>query len=226
MARSAVTRSPARKRRRAPTPPSEPAVDMSPGQYIVKVERASGEPLGDPIEPSDLLVHAHRDRHPVEIAAQFLASRLIHVTGNESLVKKGLKGIEFLGARLGRTVGELTGNPQDEGRVKRLLGVTTRDYVFQFREPTHLSERDVKARVAELQKQAQRAARGARQAPAPHVLLTGATGFVGKEILVQAASHPYVEQVVSVVRPETIRDRKTKEVVKVLSRARARARCC
>ena len=114
-------------------------------------------------------------------------------------------------------MGELTGNPQDEGRVKRLLGVTRRDYVFQFREPTQLSEREVKARVAELQKlaRAQLAALGKR--PRLKVLLTGATGFVGKEFLAQAASHPYVEEVVSVVRPETIRDRKTKEVVKVLS---------
>jgi nucleoside-diphosphate-sugar epimerase len=190
---------------------------MSPGQYIVKVDRQSGEPQSDPIEPAELLVHAHRDHHPVEIAAQFLASRLIHVTGNENLVKKGLKGIERLGSRLGRTVGELTGNPQDEGRVKRLLGVTRRDYVFQFREPTQLSEREVKARVAELQKLArsQLAALGKR--PRLKVLLTGATGFVGKEFLAQAASHPYLEEIVSVVRPETIRDRKTKEVVKVLS---------
>jgi len=193
------------------------SVDMSPGQYIVKVDRNSGEPLGDPIEPSELLVHAHRDRHPVEIAAQFLASRLIHVTGNESLVKKGLKGVERLGRHLGRTVGELTGNPQDATRVKRLLGVTTRDYVFQFREPTHLSEREVKTRVLELQKQAraQLAALGKR--PRLRVLLTGATGFVGKEFLAQAASHPHVDEVVCVVRPETISDRKTKQVLKVLS---------
>ena len=52
-------------------------MDMSPSRYIVKVERATGEPLSDPIDPADLLVHAHRDRHPVEIAAQFLASRLV-----------------------------------------------------------------------------------------------------------------------------------------------------
>ena len=101
--------------------------------------------------------------------------------------------------------------------MKRLLGVTPRDYVFQFREATHLSEREVKARVAELQKlaRAQLAALGKR--PRLKVLLTGATGFVGKEFLAQAASHRYVDEVVSVVRPETIRDRKTKEVVKVLS---------
>jgi nucleoside-diphosphate-sugar epimerase len=190
---------------------------MSPGRYIVKIDRATGEPLTDPIDPAELLVHAHRDHHPVEIAAQFLASRLIHVTGNESLVKKGLRGIERLGGRVGRTVGELTGNPEDAARVKRLLGVTRRDYLFQFREPTHLSEQEVKARVQELQKQAraQLAALGRR--PRLKVLLTGATGFLGKELLAQAAAHPYIEEVVCVVRPETIRDRKTKQVVKVLS---------
>jgi hypothetical protein len=36
----------------------EPSVEMSPGQYIVKIDRASGEPQSDPIEPGELLVHA------------------------------------------------------------------------------------------------------------------------------------------------------------------------
>jgi nucleoside-diphosphate-sugar epimerase len=206
-----------RRGRRAGRSKVDASVDMSPGQYIVKVDRATGEPLGDPIEPADLLVHAHRDRHPVEIAAQFLASRLIHVTGNERLVKAGLKGVEALGTRFGSTVASLTGNPADAARVKRLIGVTTRDYVFQFREPTHLSEREVKARVVELQKQARARLAALGKRPRLRVLLTGATGFVGKEFLAQAAAHPHIEEVVSVVRPETVRDRKTKEVVKVLS---------
>ena len=139
----------------------------------------------------------------MEIAAQFLASRLIHVTGNERLVKAGLKGVEALGARFGSVVAGLTGNPADAARVKRLIGVTTRDYVFQFREPTHLSEREVKARVAELQKQARARLAALGRRPRLRVLLTGATGFVGKEFLAQAAAHPYIEEVVSVVRPET-----------------------
>jgi nucleoside-diphosphate-sugar epimerase len=190
---------------------------MSPGQYIVKVDRATGEPLEGPIDPSDLLVHAHRDRHPAEIAAQFLASRLIHVTGNEGLVKLGLKGIERIGSSVGRTVAGVTGNPADAKRVARLLGVRTRDYAFQFREPTHLSEREVKARVADLQKQARARLAALGKRPRLRVLLTGATGFLGKEVLAQAAEHPHVDEVVCVVRKETIRDRKTKEVVKVLS---------
>ena len=40
---------------------------------------------------------------------------------------------------------------------------------------------------------------------------------MGKEILVQAADDRRLEEVISLVRPETVRDPKTKEVVKVLS---------
>lgn len=206
-----------RTRRGARAQAAPASVDMSPGQYIVKVDRATGEPYADPIDPAELLVHAHRDRHPVEIAAQFLASRLIHVTGNERLVKFGLRGVERLGARVGGTVAELTGNPDDAARVRRLLGVTTRDYVFQFREPTHLSEREVKARVRELQKQARERLAALGKRPRLRVLLTGATGFLGKELLAQAAQHPYVEEVVAVVRPEAIRDRKTRQLLKLVS---------
>jgi nucleoside-diphosphate-sugar epimerase len=198
-------------------PADAPAVDMSPSRYIVKVGRASGEPLTDPIDPADLLVHAHRDRHPVEIAAQFLASRFIQVTGNERLVKSGLKLFEAVGSRIGTAVGELTGNPADARAVKRALGVTSRDYVYRFREPTHLTEKELKARVQDLQKQARARLLGLGKRPRLRVLLTGATGFLGKEFLAQAASHPYVAEVVSVVRPEAIRDRKTKAVVRVLS---------
>lgn len=202
---------------RGPRETEAAAVDMSPARYIVKVERATGEPLSDPIDPADLLVHAHRDRHPVEIAAQFLASRLVQVTGNEGLVRRGLGLVEAVGSRVGRTVGELTGNPDDGRAVKRLLGVTARDYVYQFHEPTHLSEKELKARVLDLQKEARAKLAALGKRPRLRVLLTGATGFLGKEILAQAASDPHVEEVVSVVRPETIRDRKTKEVVRVVS---------
>jgi nucleoside-diphosphate-sugar epimerase len=202
-------------RRVKPAPPQP--VDTSPSQYIVKVDRATGEVMGDPIDPADLLVHAHRDRHPVEIAAQFAASRIIQLTGNEALVRAGLKGIEKLGARVGRLAGGLTGNPADEKRVRLLLGVTSRDYVFQFREPTHLTGKEVKARVRELQKQAQAKLAALGKRPRFRVLLTGATGFLGKELLAQAAQHPHVEEVVAVVRPEEVRDRRTKEVTKLIS---------
>ncbi len=194
-----------------------PAVDTSPSRYIVKIDRATGEPLGGPIDPADLLVHAHRDHHPAEIAAQFLASRFIQVTGNERLVKHGLKAIEAVGSRVSRMVGGLTGNPEDERSMKRLLGVTVRDHVYQFREPSHLGEKELRVRVQELQRQARARLQALGTRKRLRVLLTGATGFLGKEILAQAAASPHVEEVVSVVRPEAVRDRKTKQVVKVLS---------
>ena len=190
---------------------------MSPSRYIVKVDRASGEPLSGPIDPADLLVHAHRDHHPVEIAVQFLASRFIQVTGNERVIKRGLKAIEAIGSGVGWTVGRVTGYPEDARSVERLLGVTARDYAYRFREPTHLGDREVKARVQELQRQARSRILALGKRPRLRILLTGATGFLGKEVLAQAASDPYVAEVVSVVRPETIRDRRTNRVVRVLS---------
>ena len=220
MAPSGGRARPSRSRTRTrPKPPEAPApaLDLSPSRYIVKVDRATGEPLSDRIDPADLLVHAHRDHHPVEIAAQFLASRFIQVTGNESLVKRGLKLVEAVGSRVGRTVGDVTGNPEDARAVKRFLGVTARDYAYRFREPLHLSEKEMKARVQDLQKQTRARLGALGKRPRLRVLLTGATGFLGKEFLAQAASDPHVVEVVSVVRPETIRDRRTKQVVKVLS---------
>ena len=204
-------------RRRRGRAPAETAVDLSPSRYIVKVDRETGAELPDEIEPAELLVHAHRDHHPVEIAAQFLASRLVRVTGNEALVKKGLKTLDRLGARAASTVADLSGDPADEGRVKRLLGVTARDVLFRFRETTHLTEKEVKKRVGALQKDARDRLRAQGRHPRMRVLLTGGTGFLGKEILAQAASHPHVEEVVSVVRPQAVRDRRTKKVLRVLT---------
>ena len=203
--------------RRRPRRLDEGAIDLSPSRYIVKVDRETNAELPDEIEPGELLVHAHRDHHPVEIAAQFLASRLVQVTGNEALVKRGLKALDRLGAGAASMAADLSGDPGDVRRVKRLLGVSARDVVFRFRETTHLSEREVKKRVGALQTAARAQLEAQGRHPRMRVLLTGATGFLGKEILAQAATHPHVEEVVSVVRPETVRDRKTKKVLRVLS---------
>ena len=206
-----------RARAKGPSQRGPVVPDTSPSRYIVKVDRATGAELPDEIEPGELLVHAHRDHHPVEIAAQYLASRLIEVTGNEALVKRGLRAVDRLGGRLARTAAEISGDPADERRVKQLLGVSARDFAFRFRETSHLTEKEVKARIRSLQKDARSRLAVLGRRPRLRILLTGATGFLGKEILVQAASHPHVDAVVAVVRPETIRDRRTKRVLGVLS---------
>jgi nucleoside-diphosphate-sugar epimerase len=215
--RKTVTARPRRASGRVRAPSSAAELDLSPVRYIKKIDRQTGEEIPGPIDPEELLVHAHRDNHPVEIAAQFAASRLIQLTGNEALVKKGLKVVNRLGSLVGESVGVLTGSPERERQAKMLLGVTSRDAVFQFRETTHFSEKDVKERVLQRQREARSRLKARGSRPRLRVLLTGATGFLGKEILAQAANDRAIEEVVAVVRPETIRDRRTKEIVKVLS---------
>jgi nucleoside-diphosphate-sugar epimerase len=195
------------------------APDQSPSAYIVRVDRATRREIRGPIAPEELLVHAHRDNHPLEIAVQFAASRILQVTGNEALVKKGLKTVRQVGSGAATLVGWAAGSASVETRMRRLLAVDGRNFEFQFREPTHLSDAAIKARIAELQREAREALRARGRSPRLRVLLTGATGFVGKEILAQAAGHPAIAEVVCVVRPETVRDRKTGAVLKVLSPA-------
>jgi nucleoside-diphosphate-sugar epimerase len=215
---AAVVRRATKRARGAPRAlPAAAGIDSSPSQYIVKVDRSSGEPLAEPVLPAELLVHAHRDQHPVEIAAQYLTSRLLRVTGNEALAKGGLRALEGLGARVASLAGAVTGSAADERRVRNLLGVSRREHLFRFREPTHLSEAAVKARIRELQGQAREQLRSLGRRPQFRVLVTGATGFLGKELLAQAADHPHVAEVVCVVRPERLRDPRTKEALGVLS---------
>ena len=198
-------------------PKGEMLWESSPSRYIAKVSLTTGKEVLRPIDPDELLVHAHRDKNPIDVTAQYLASRLIHWTGNENAVKDGLRKVNLLGIKLAEALGSATGSKAVEKGAKSLIGVTDRDVFFKFREATHLSEKEVKARIEKLQRDARTLLRARGRSPRLHVLLTGATGFLGKELLAQAANDRRIERVVSVVRPEKIRDPKTKEVVRVLS---------
>src|SRR5262245_30604500 len=85
---------PARRRRarrsekKAPEPADLPS---SPERYIARIGYANDQEIPGPIDPAELLVHAHRDNHPIEVLAQFLASRLLGVTHNEKAVRGGLR---------------------------------------------------------------------------------------------------------------------------------------
>jgi nucleoside-diphosphate-sugar epimerase len=195
------------------------APDLSPTRYIARISRLSGEEIPGPIDPDELLVHAHRDKHPVEVAAQFMASRVLALTGNEARVGDLLRRVNGLGGKVAEMAGLATGEEWVERTTRRLLGVRHRTAFFKFREPTHLSEKELRERIERLQKEAAAALRARGRSPRLHVLLTGGTGFLGKEILSQAADDSRIERMTVVVRPETIRDPKTKEVLKVLSPA-------
>ena len=191
-----------------PNPKGEMLSESSPSRYIAKLSLTSRKEILRPIDPDELLVHAHRDKNPIDVTAQFLASRLISMTGNEERVRESLKKINSLGAKLAEALGSATGSRAVEKRAKELIGVVDRNVFFQFRPPSHLSEAEVKTRIARLQKDARETLAARGRNPRLRVLLTGATGFLGKEFLAQAADDRRIEEVVSVIRPGRERDAK------------------
>lgn len=194
-------------------------LDFSPNRYIEKVNRTTGREIPGRIDPDDLLVHAHRDQNPIEVAAQVIASGFIRTTGRERAVERGLKAINEMAGRGAEFASLFVGGRSFEKKAKDFLGVVSRDYSYRFREPKHLSPAVIERRLVKARKDAAKklAARGAD--PKLHVLLTGATGFLGKEILYQAATDPRIARVTSIVRPEKITDRKTGEVLRVVDAA-------
>ncbi len=191
--------------------------ESSPSRYIARMSSVTGREVLRPIDPDELLIQAHRDKNPLEVTAQFLASRLIQVTGNEDSVRDAMKKINELGTRVAGRLGQMTGSKTVERGARQMIGVVDREFFFQFREATRLSEREVKARITKLQEDARMALAARGRNPKLRVLLTGATGFLGQEILAQAASDRRIAEIVSVIRPQSVRDPKTKEVVRVLS---------
>lgn len=191
-------------------------LDLSPNRYIEKVNRATGREIPGRIDPDDLLVHAHRDQHPIEVAAQVIASRFIRTTGKERAVERGLKAINEMAGRGAELASLFVGGRAFEKKAKDFLGVVSRDYSYRFREPKHLSPAAIDRRLVKARKDAAKKLQARGSDPKLHVLLTGATGFVGKETLFQAATDPRIARVTAIVRSEKIADRKTGEVLRVI----------
>lgn len=191
-------------------------IDTSPSQYIARIDHVTGAERPGPIHPDELLVHAHRDHHPVDITVQFLASRLVRLTGSEWVAEQSLRWLNGLGGRLAAAVGFLLHDPSLEWRTREVLDVGSRDFLFRFREPAPLPANELQARMAALRRDACAALAALGPKPQLHVLLTGGTGFLGKEILVQSVDDPHVAEVVCLLRPERARDPRTGRVVEVL----------
>ena len=196
--------------------PHPKELDLSPNRYIEKVNRATGREIPGPIDPDDLLVHAHRDQHPAEVAAQVIASRFIRTTGKEKAVERGLKAINEMAGRGAELASLFVGGRAFEKKAKDFLGVVSRDYSYRFREPKHLSPATIERRLVKARNDAAKKLESRGPDPRLHVLLTGATGFLGKEILFQAATDPRIARVTAIVRSEQITDRKTGEVLRVI----------
>ena len=193
---------------------------MAPSRYIEKVSLGNrrGSRRGHRAAP--LLVHSHRDYHLVDVHARFMMSRVVKATGDEELARQKMKEMRELGHRTARVIAKMIGQQDPKKVARTLFGLKDREYYFRYKRHA-LSRDEIESRIAELQSDRARKARGTVPTTACglRVLLTGGTGFVGKEILWQAAHDPDIAEVVVVIRPKEIRDRKTKEVIQTLSPA-------
>jgi nucleoside-diphosphate-sugar epimerase len=187
-----------------PMPAPAAAPDSAPSRYVTRIDCATGEERPGPIHPDELLVHAHRDKNPLEIAVQFLASRVVQLTGSEWAAESGIRRWNQLGAGVASAVAALLRDPGLELRTRGLLGMDGYGTSFRFREPAPLPANAVRARVAGLRRDAAAALAALGPGPRLHVLLTGATGFLGSEFLVQAVAHPRVAGVVCLLRPQRV----------------------
>ncbi|MEE8524966.1 MAG: SDR family oxidoreductase [Thermoanaerobaculia bacterium] len=181
---------------------------------------ATGEVLDDEILPHQLLVGNHRDHHPADIQARRFMSRLMKATDDAELVRRRMKKVRELGHQTSEVIAKIVGQKDPEKISKALFGLKRKEYFFRYKKPPR-SKQEIDERLEDLRRTAaaQQAAAEGSGKPWIRVLLTGGTGFIGQEILWQAAHDPDVAEVVALVRPQQIRDRKTGEVTRVLTPA-------
>ncbi len=190
----------------------------APSRYIEKVSLITGEVLGDEILPKHLLVYKHRDYHLADVQARRFMSRLLEATGDEELVREKMKEIRERGHKTAEVIAKMIGQRDPSKVSKALFGLKEKEYYFRYKK-LPASREEIEALLARMQGEAaeQLAAASADGRPALRVLLTGGTGFVGQEILWQAAHDDDVAEMVVLIRPKEIRDRKTGELLETLS---------
>ncbi len=194
--------------------------DAQPSRYIEKVSLVTGEVLGDEILPRHLLVHNHRDYHLADVQARRFMSRLLEATGDEELVREKMKKIRERGRKASEIIAKAIGQRDPTKVSKALFGLKEKEYYFRYKKPP-ASREEIETLLAEMQLEAaeQLEAVSENGRPALRVLLTGGTGFVGQEIMWQAAHDDDVAEMVVLIRPKQIRDRKTGELLETLEPA-------
>ncbi|MDY7094705.1 MAG: SDR family oxidoreductase [Acidobacteriota bacterium] len=201
--------------------PQDLPPEFSPNRYIEKVSLVTDEVLEEEIKPRQLLVHHHRDYHVVDVQARTFMSRLVDATGDEDLAREKMRKIRARGFKAAEVIARATGLKDPEKVSRALFGLKEREYYFRYKK--HPASREaIDARYAELRQQGEEQMARARDEsgqPQLRVLLTGGTGFVGKEILWQAAHDPEIVEMVVLIRPKEIRDRKSGELLETLSPA-------
>ncbi len=177
----------------------------------------TGEVLDEEILPKQLLVSHHRDYHLADIQARRFMSQLLQTTGDEETVREKMKEIRERGYRTAEAIAKMLRKAEPAQVSKALFGLKRKEYYFRYKKYPASDER-IEAYLQVLKERAEKQHRKAIESGRGlRVLLTGGTGFVGQEILWQAARDESIEEMVVLIRPKTIRDRKTGEVLEVLS---------
>jgi nucleoside-diphosphate-sugar epimerase len=199
---------------------SQTPEDIAPGRYIEKVSLLTGEVMNEEILPKQLLVQNHRDYHVVDIQARTIMSQALRSTGNEDMVRNIMKEVRRVGLGATDLLGKVIGQGNADSVAQALFGLKEREYFFRFKKPPY-SKEEIKNWLGQLRREAieQFAATMRDGRPAIRFLLTGGTGFVGQEIIWQAAHDDAITEVVILIRPKDIIDRKTKKVIRTLSPA-------
>lgn len=198
------------------------SAEMAPSLYIEKVALLTGETISEEVLPHQLLVHSHRDYHVIDVQARWLMSRLVDAVGDEDKIVAVMKSVRQAGLKATDLLGKVIGSSTSNLLAKNLVGLKGREYYFRYKKHP-LNEKEIHQRLVALREEAATklaAVTDDSGTPALRVLLTGGTGFVGKEVIWQAARDKAVVELVVVVRPKTIRDRKTREVLEVISPAK------
>jgi nucleoside-diphosphate-sugar epimerase len=198
--------------RSAPAP-----ADLSP--YVARLDRTTGRELAGPVLPEETLVASHRDGHPLSLVTQVLASRLVGLTGGEWAARKALRLARQAGEGTAAAIGTILRDRALETVMRRLIGLEWREVGFRFRDLAPLPPGERKERIERLRAEGREAVRALGPRPRFSILLTGATGFLGREVLAQAARDPHVAEVVCLCRPLRRRHRRTGRE-RVLSPAR------
>ncbi|MDA8019012.1 MAG: SDR family oxidoreductase [Thermoanaerobaculia bacterium] len=187
--------------------------EMNPSNYIEKVGLVTDEVIDEIIEPEHLLVHHHRDYHLADIQARRFMSKLMESIGDESLVRQKMKDIRELGHRTSERIAKLLGrNP--EGVSKTLFGLKRKEYYFRYKRLPHTAE-EIRAALEKAKDEARNKLDAVTHDGRPWIrlLLTGGTGFVGQEIMWQSAFDDDIVEVVVLIRPKKIRDRRARKMV-------------
>ena len=186
--------------------------EMLPANYIEKVSLVTDEVLGETIEPRHLLVSHHRDYHLADIQARRFMSKLMETTGDEGLVRQKMRDIRESGHRISERIGKLLGR-EPEKVSKTLFGLKKKEYYFRYKRHPHSAE-EIQTALEKAKADAKRQLDAATHDGRPWIrfLLTGGTGFVGQEIMWQAAFDDDIVEVVVLIRPKKIRDRRQGKV--------------